>query len=238
MKGIKRFFAYFTAIELTLYLSSMALITLAFVIFDRVDYFKFISSLIGATALIFCAKGNPIGQAFVILFGTLYAIISYSYRYYGEMITYAGMTLPMAVIALISWLKNPFNGNKSEVAVNRIKGKEVVFMFILTAVVTTAFFFILRALNTTNLIPSTISIATSFVAVYLSGRRSAFFALAYALNDIILIVLWVMATVNDISYVSVVICFTTFLANDLYGFFNWLKMERRQRKATLKRDTE
>ncbi len=43
----------------------------------------------------------------MIIFSLLYGIISYTFSYYGEMITYLGMTMPMAVFALISWLRNP-----------------------------------------------------------------------------------------------------------------------------------
>lgn len=50
-------------------------------------------------------------------------------------------------------------------------------------------YFILRAFNTANIIPGTISVTTSFVAVYLTFRRSPYFALAYAANDVVLIVL-------------------------------------------------
>ena len=158
----------------------------------------------------------------------LYGYISYTFSYYGEMITYLGMTAPMAVIALVSWLRNPFNGNKAEVEVNHLKGKEVVLMLLLTAAVTAIFYFILAAFHTANLIPSTVSVTTSFLAVYLTFRRSAFFAVAYAANDIVLIVLWILAALSDISYVSVVICFVVFFVNDMYGFVNWSKMKKRQ----------
>ena len=79
----------------------------------------------------------------MVLFAIVYSFISFSFRYYGEMITYAGMTLPMAVLALVSWLKNPYKGNKSEVTVNRLSRKEVPLMVLLTAAVTVAFYFIL-----------------------------------------------------------------------------------------------
>ena len=61
----------------------------------------------------------------------LYGAISFTFAYYGEMITYLGMTAPMAVFALISWLRNPYNGNKAEVKVNRLKRKEMLFMILL-----------------------------------------------------------------------------------------------------------
>ena len=228
---IKSLIRYFSIGERLLWSCSMLSAIVAFCIFDRENFLTLIVSLIGITALIFCAKGNPIGQAIIIVFGGFYGYISYTSKYYGEMITYLGMTVPMAVLALISWLKNPFEKDKPEVRINRLKLKEIVFMFFLTAVVTFGFYFILKILGTANLLFSTISIATSFVAVYLTFRRSPFFALGYALNDVVLIVLWVMATLKDTSYVSVVICFAVFLINDLYGFFNWLKMLRHQEKV-------
>lgn len=189
-----------------------------------------IASVIGATSLIFNAKGNPIGQVLMVIFSILYGIISYTFSYYGEMITYLGMTAPMAVFALISWLRNPYNGNKAEVKVNSLKKQETIFMSLLAAVITFGFYFILRYFHTANLIPSTISVTTSFLAVYLTFRRSPYFALAYAANDIVLIVLWILATLSDISYLSVIICFVAFLVNDIYGFINWLKMQKRQQR--------
>ncbi len=76
--------------------------------------------------------------------------------------------------------------------------------------------------------PSTLSVATSFIAVYLTARRSPYFALAYASNDVILIILWTLAAITDVSYLSVLVCFIMFLVNDIYGFINWRRMQRRQ----------
>lgn len=224
----KKFKHYFSTKEKALWCVSALLIIISFVIFDRENYLTLAASLVGATSLIFNAKGNPFGQFLMIVFSVLYGIISLSFAYYGEMITYLGMTGPMAVFALISWLKNPYNGKKSEVKINTLTVKEGIFTALLTAVVTFVFYFILSALNTANIVPSTISVTTSFSAVYLTFRRSSFFALAYAANDVVLIVLWVLASVEDASYISVVICFAVFLVNDLYGFINWAKMKRCQ----------
>ena len=101
-------------------------------------------------------------------------------------------------------------------------------MLVLSLFVTIAFYFILKKFNTANLLPSTLSITTSFIAAYLTFRRSPYFALIYALNDIVLIVLWILASLENITYVSVVVCFVVFLLNDLYGFLSWKKMQKRQ----------
>lgn len=228
MTKLKAYASYFTKMEIALWVSSVTLIIVSFCLFDRDNYLTLLASLIGVTSLIFCAKGNPFGQFLMVLFSLLYGVISFTFSYYGEMITYLGMTLPMSVFAFLSWMKNPYNGNKSEVRVNRINGKEHIFMWLLTIIVTVGFYFILNSLHTANIVPSTLSVATSFLAVYLSFRRSPYFALAYASNDIVLVVLWILASITDIRYISVAVCFVAFFVNDMYGYINWRKMERRQ----------
>ena len=225
---LKKLLSYFSRFEICLWCGSMLLTVISFAIFDRENYIMLISSIIGATYLIFNAKGNPIGQVLLIIFSILYGVISYGFSYYGEMITYLGMSTPMAFLSLISWLKNPYNGNRAEVKINSLKKKEIIFMFALTAVITFIFYFILKHFGTANLIPSTASVTTSFLAVYLTLRRSRYFTLAYAANDIILIILWILATLSDITYMSVTICFLMFLVNDIYGYINWTKMYKRQ----------
>lgn len=225
---MKRLTAYFTKTELVLWFGSMTLILAAFCLFDRESYLTLIASLIGVTSLIFAAKGNPVSQGLMIVFSVLYGIISFSFAYYGEMITYLGMTLPMSVVALVAWLRHPYEGRKTEVQVNRIGKKDVIWMILLTTAVTVAFYYILEAFDTANLLPSTVSVTTSFLAVFLTFRRSPYYALAYAANDIVLIVLWVLASLEDIHYVSVVVCFVVFFVNDMYGFISWRRMAKRQ----------
>ena len=225
---IKRLKDYFSYTEIMIWSISSILVIVSFILFDRSNLLILAASLIGVTYLILHAKGNPLGQVLVIIFSILYGIISYKFSYYGEMITYLGMTMPMAVFALISWLRNPFNGNMAEVTVGSIGKAETVFMIILSAAVTVVFYFILQMFHTANILPSTLSVTTSFIAVYLTLRRDPFYAIAYAANDIILIVLWILASLSDTRYISVVVCFAVFLFNDIYSFFCWQKMKKRQ----------
>ena len=227
MTQLKR---YFTKEERILWAASVLLIILSFCLFDRTNYMTLCASIIGVTSLIFSAKGNPFGQLLMVIFSLLYGIISYTFAYYGEMVTYLGMTMPMAIFALISWIKNPYNGNKAEVKVNDIGKREHVYMWIGTFAVTLLFYYILEHFGTANIIPSTLSVTTSFLAVYLTFRRSPYFAVAYAANDIILIVLWILASMTDIRYISVVVCFAAFFVNDIYGFISWRKMKIRQQE--------
>lgn len=227
----KKLIGYFSKGELFLWVFSVTLIVASFFIFGGNGALTLIASLIGVTSILINAKGNPFGQVLMIIFSLLYGIISYSFAYYGEMLTYLGMTMPMSVFALISWLKNPYAGKRTEVKINRISKSETAIMFPVAAIVTAGFYFILKYFNTANIVPSTISVTTSFVAVYLTFRRSPFFSLAYAVNDVVLIVLWTLASLTDGRYISVTVCFVAFLLNDIYGFIGWKKMEARQKEA-------
>lgn len=218
-----------SSFEWGLWILSLAIVTVSFLIMEDKDYLTLIASLIGVSALIFVSKGHVFGQILTVIFAIFYAIVSVIFHYYGELITYACMTAPMAVLAIISWVRHPHKKTKS-VEIHRITSKQILVMLIISAGVTVGFYFILRAFNTPNLVVSTVSILTSFVAVYLTFLRSPFYALAYSANDIVLIVLWFLAAQRDKSYLPMVVCFAMFLINDLYGFANWRRIEKIQRR--------
>lgn len=224
------FYHYFTLGEKLLWCGSVILVLGAFLLFDRHNYMTLAASLVGVTSLVLDAKANPIGQVLMVIFSLLYGIISFNCAYYGEMLTYLGMTAPMSVFALVSWLRHPFEGDRSQVQVRPLRPIEGVALLALSGVATAIFFFILRARGTANLLPSTISVTTSFLAAALTYKRSPLFALAYAANDAVLIALWILASFADRSYLSVAVCFVVFLVNDSYTYFSWRRLQKRQLK--------
>lgn len=213
--------------ELILWLCSIVIVTGSFLLVPQRDYLTLIASLIGVTALIFVAKGYVFGQILTVIFAVFYGIISFYFRYYGEMITYLCMTSPIAIMSVISWLRHPY-GETSEVTVQKMTRRQVITMLLLTIIITCAFYFILGALDTANLFFSTISVTTSFLASYMTLMRSPYYALGYSANDIVLIILWLLATLENTAYFPMIICFVMFLLNDIYGFLNWRRMEKRQ----------
>ena len=232
MKNYLASFKTLTKFEKGLWLISLAVTLLSYVLSYLFsgggDLLNLIASLIGVTALIFVAKGLVLGQLLTVVFSVFYGIISVLFAYYGEMITYLFMTTPMAIVAAVEWIKNPYK-DTLEVKIHKVTKKQLVVMWLLALLVTVLFYFILKALNTTNLVFSTISITTSFIASYLTFLRSPYYAIGYSANDVVLIILWILASVENISYLPMVACFIMFLFNDLYGFYNWRRMQKRQR---------
>ena len=227
---MKKLIAYFTIFERILWITSVLTIFIVFYMFQNNEHLYLIASLIGVTALIFLAKGNPIGQFLIIVFSIFYGFISFSYQYYGEMITYLGMTAPIALVALISWLKHPFSGQLKEVEINTLSRRSHLKIILSGLLVTLCFYFILNFLSTPNIILSSFSVFTSYVASLLTLKRSKFYALAYATNDLVLISLWLLASIHQITYISLVICFLAFFVNDLYGFVSWTKLHNKQKQ--------
>ena len=229
MQKIRNPFKQLNRFEWTLWAVSAIMVITAFLIPEKKDIPSLIASLIGVTALIFVAKGMVLGQALTVAFAVGYGIVSWSQRYYGEMITYLCMSAPMAISAIVSWVKHPYK-DSAEVQVGKLSKRTWLFLSLAAAIVTVAFYFILQALGTANLLVSTLSVTTSFFAASLTFLRSPYYALGYSANDVVLIILWVCSAVSDLSYLPMVLCFVMFLLNDLYGFFNWKRMEKRQAK--------
>lgn len=216
--------------EKVLWLGSLLIVLISNLLTESFDLLTLIAALVGVTSLIFAAKGNVWAQILMILFSILYGIISYRFRYWGEMITYLGMTMPMAIWSTYTWLKNPSKENGNEVEIQALSRGHAVALTVATIAVTAVFYGILRALDTPNIIFSTISVVTSFLAAALTMLRSSYYAVGYAANDVVLIVLWGLASVENPAYIPVVVNFMIFFINDMYGFVSWRRREVLQAK--------
>ena len=226
--NLKKLLASLTPFEWCLWAFSLAGVLVCTLLSPDFHLLSLIASLLGVTSLIFIAKGAWQGQILIVIFATMYGLVSFEQRYFGEMITYLCMTLPMAVISLIAWFRHPYE-QSNEVKINSLRPLHLAVLLPASGAVSVALYFLLGALGTQNLAISTLSVTTSFFAASLTFLRTPYFALAYAVNDVVLITMWTMVAVREPAYFSMVICFSVFLINDLYSFCNWLRMRKRQR---------
>lgn len=203
------------------WLGSLAVVAVSNFLGGNVDPLTLIAALTGVTALMLAAKGQAFAQYLMIVFCLLYGAISCR-----EMLTYLGMSLPMAVWSAVTWRRNTAHEVDSTVAIRRLTGRDMALLLLATAAVTALFGWLLAALDTPNLGFSILSVATSFLAAALTMLRSSYYGLGYAANDIVLVVLWVLASCEDPAYIPVAVNFGIFLFHDFYGFLSWKKRER------------
>ena len=224
----KKLFENWNLFEYILLGISWTAIIVSFFLETEKNYLSFFTSLLGVYSVILIAKGLLLAPITDIAYNVLYAILAFTQRYYGESIIYVFLMIPISSIAIYQWLHHKDENNKSYVRVNKIFLKEFVILIVLTILLSFLFFFLLRALNTNNLVISTISLSTSVLASYFFLRRSSFYALFFILNDIILIGMWSMILFSvGIEYLPTVISLVAFFVNDIYGFVIWKKKEKK-----------
>ncbi len=222
-----------TRFEKALWGVSVTAILVSFAVTGAQDMLTAAVSVVGVTALLFVAKGYVLGQILVAVFAALYGGISFFQQYYGEMITYLGMTAPSAVVTAIVWARHPFRGSR-EVTVSPLTRGRIVLTAVVTVAATAVFYPVLRALGNADLFVSTLSVTTSMAASCLTALRSPYYAIGYAANDVVLVVLWSVAASRDSAMLPMAVCFLMFLINDLYGFVQWRRMQHRQQADACK----
>ncbi|MFI3168915.1 MAG: nicotinamide riboside transporter PnuC [Faecalibacterium sp.] len=228
---IQKAISYFTPFERGLWFSSVCIIAACFLLGGQFDALYCFTTILGVSALVFLAKGNVLGQVLIVLFSLLYGYISFRFAYYGEMVTYLGMTAPMALLAAIEWYRHPAAKGKAEVLIIPLTKVKLLRLGLATVGVTVLFYCILGFFGTAYLPLSTLSVTTSFFAMGITYYRSPWYAIAYACNDLVLIALWLLSSMQDPAYFTMALCFALFFINDLYGFYNWNKMKAAQAKA-------
>ena len=86
-------FQNFKKHDWVIWILSVIIVATSNILTGEIQIFTLCATVIGVTALIFVAKGNVWGQILTVIFSILYAIASLQFQYYGEMITYLGMTM-------------------------------------------------------------------------------------------------------------------------------------------------
>jgi len=226
---MSKYFKEWTRFEKILLFGSVLLVSIVGIMFKS-DFLTTICSIVGIITALLLAKGKNLGQIFGLLIVALYSIVSFKNGYYGEMIIYLGIMLPMYIAGIISWIKHQ-NKETNTVEVNDIKLKEWIVLFIASILSFTFIYFLLKSFNTNQLFISSLSVIDSLFAVYLGVRRSKYSFYFYVVNDIILILLWGIPVVTgNILLIPMVFNPLINLVNDLYGIYNWRKLEEKQKK--------
>ena len=176
---------------------------------------------------LFLSKGKTLSYIIGLVSCVLYIVVSFQNKYYGEIIITLTMSIPIMIFGMISWIRN--QDSTKTVIVNKIKAKELTFLIVSQVVMFWGYYFMLKAFDTESLIISSLSICVSFFASYLEARRSDLCFFMYAINDIILICLWIMPIVyGDMSALAILVSPCLMLISDIYGIFNWKKIKKTQ----------
>ncbi len=223
-----KLFKDWTKFELSLSLGSILIIIIVGIIFKS-DILTTTCSVVGVITAFLHAKGKNLGQVFGLLITALYSIVSFKNRYFGEVLIYLTIMLPMYILGIISWAKHK-NIKTNSVEVNKVKRKEKIIVITLSSIIYIGIYHLLKFFNTSELIISTTSVIISMLAMYFQVRRSKHSFNFYLINDIILIMLWGIPVIkgNLLLFPMFINPIINFIS-DIYGIHNWQKLEKIQK---------
>ena len=158
--------------EKILWTASAVCVTVLFCLVPQKNPLTLIATIVGVTSLLFTAKGHVSGQFLQLVFCVLYAIVALGFKYYGEAITYMGMTFPSDLFAAIVWLKNPSKKGKTEVRMAHLTPKKSAVAISVSAAATVIFYFILKMLYWDRF---TAGMAPLLIGMFFLGATQLFF---------------------------------------------------------------
>ena len=193
------------------------------------QWYVVISSLLGIFCVFTQAKGKVATQFIGIVYFAFYVFISYKQAFYSEAILYLGIMIPLYIYGAIHWLAHRDKKDQVVIVRSNLSWQEWLISMIVIAGVSVGVYFVLKALNTAELIVSTLSFVSMLPSVYLLVRRCKWNQVAFLINDTILPILWIILIVNgNLAFIPMVIGHVFQIVYDVYGLIEWIKLEKKQ----------
>ena len=219
----------YNILDLILIVSGIVAVTISGILFGS-KWYIIINTLLGLLCVFTQAKGKVATQFIGIIYFCFYIFICYTQKYFGEALVYLIVLLPMYIYGAIHWLANRDKKENVVLVKNNLSKKEWIISTVGIILIAIGIFFLLKVLNTEQLVINTLSFASMLPAVYLLMRRCKWNQVAFLINDFIVPMLWIFLVVQgDLSFLPMCIYHVFQITYDVYGLFEWIKLEKKQK---------
>ena len=220
----------YNLIDLILLISGIVAVTVSGILFGS-KWYILVNTIMGLLCVFTQAKGKVLTQFFGVIHFIFYIYVSYTQNFYGEALLYLLM-LPMYIYGIIHWLANRDKKDNVVIVREHLSKKEWIIFSVSLVIVSVGIYFLLKVLNTSLLIISTLSFVSMLPGLYLLMRRSKWNQVAFLINDLIVPVLWIfLVAQGDFSFLPMCIYHFFQMAYDVYGLFEWIKLEKKQKES-------
>lgn len=204
--------------------------SLAFVSFYATDgtILGLVASLTGMITVVLVAKGRISNYYFGIVNVALYGFIAFQSQYYGEVMLNWIYYLPLQFIGLYIWTKNQNREGIDEVNVARLSKKRRAIWATLSVFGIIGYGLFLKWLNGNLPFFDSASTTLSVIAQYLMIRRVKEQWIVWIVIDVISIYMWADIYLSTGDSLAILVMWTAYLVNALYGWYNWEKLEAEQ----------
>lgn len=219
----KNYFSDWTLFEISwLVISTLIMLTLSLLWKD--SPMALISGVTGIISVVLCAKGKISTYVFACVNVGLYAIIAYQNRLFGEVMLNGFYYLPMNVVGFYMWHKQ--KDNDGTVLVRRLTAKQIILLIIGVLIAIIAYWRILVSLGGNLQIIDSITTILAIVAFLLQIGRFMEQWILWMIINVFSITMWSLLLQTPDGSVTMIIMFSAYLINGIYGFKNWLKLSK------------
>lgn len=186
----------------------------------------FIVFLSGVLCVVLTAKGMITSYMFGMINTLGYAYISYSNHLFGEMGLNLFFFMPTNIIGFILWKKNIEKDKKLTMRKMSIKNLILIIAVCLAGIYLHGLILSFIPIQNTPYIDATTNVL-SVIATILTVYRYREQWLLYILLNIFTIIMWSIRTLSgSADGVLMIVMWTAYLINAIYGFYNWSKGAR------------
>lgn len=219
---IKKYFADWTAFEkIWLVVSCLVMVGLSVAWQD--SPLALLSGITGIISVVLCAKGKLENYPFGLVQVTTYGYICYQANIYGEAM-YNAVMVPIIIFGFFSWRKNMAESGE-EVKARNLTTKGWAALIVGTSIAIVAYNSFLGFLGGELTIVDSATTTMSLIAAFLMLARYSEQWILWIVVNIGSIILWVLLLMEgDSSAVTMIVMWSAYLINAIYGYWNWRKL--------------
>lgn len=187
------------------------------------------SSITGVICVVLVARGKISNYVFGAVNTALYAYISHQSQLYGEFMLNAFFYFPLQFVGFYMWSKNKVNdGVETFVKAKKLSLRGWAYTILTVVIVGIAYKFFLHEIGSQQAGVDAFAVVLSITAQLLMLKRFAEQWLLWILVNILSIVLWLNVFLHSGNSVTVLVMWTAYLVNSVYGYIKWSKLAKKE----------
>ena len=191
-----------------------------------------ISATTGVACVICTGKGKLSAYIFGLINATLYSIISYEAKLYGETMLNALYYIPMQFVGFFVWSKN-MNAETHEVMKRHMKASGRIILVLTIAAGTVAYGFVLKLLGDSMPFVDAFTTFASVVTMVVSVKMYSEQWLIWLAVDAVTVYMWVRQYMAGNENVATLLMWSVYVINAFVMWARWEKEIRGNKKRSL-----
>jgi len=185
-----------------------------------------IASITGMLCVVLTAKAKISSFYYGLINIFAYSYVAYQSRYYGDVMLNMLYFLPMTFVGIYYWKKNSKKEDKGIVRVRSQNWKQRIMWFSISIVALIDYGLILKIIRGTLPFIDSTTTVFSIIATIMLNKRLTEQWFYWIMVDVLSLVMWIYIFMTSGGDISMLVMWSAFLVNAIYGYINWRRMEK------------